>query len=391
MIKSIMTVPWADNEMSWKGGAGKIASVDAAYKVPIIFHAVDLRVKALARIPVKVYRGETEIENWEFEDSLPLSTFLQSTELAMLLKGFSCTLKLSNKFAINKGLQWLNPFSVFSQYQNGRLYFYQQMPTGERFPQNQQFWTVEDFLYAREFNPNDDLGAGISSTEVALNDAQTSASMSKFLADFFTADALPITLVTMAAGTQADEAKRVESWFKKKLRGLRDAASRVLGITGDVKIEKLTSELKSFDFDKLDDHVATQVAHAFAIPKTVLTSQDQNFATATAEYRKFLELTVIPRCKYYQAIVNEYLIEFGQRIEFDPEELPEFQEDEASRAASLKSLVDSGVPLEAALEILGYDLSDEAQAILDKKLAEDAKPKPPQLIPNIPTNGVING
>jgi hypothetical protein len=263
-----------------------------------------------------------------------------------------------------------------------QLYYYQQLPTGERFPADGSFWTAEDFILPREYAPQDDLGPGISSTQVALNDAQASASMNKFLADYFSADALPITMVTMASGTLEDERKRVENWFRNKLKGLRQAAARVLGITGDVKIEKLTSDLRNFDFDKIDEHIATNVAHAFKIPKTVLTSQDQNFATASAEYRKFLELTVIPRCSYYESILNPYLAEFGQHIAFDPEEMAEFQEDEAARAASLKTLIDSGVPLEAALDILGFDLSENAEAILQKKFAQDAEPTPPALGPD---------
>lgn len=391
-LKTIVTVPWAANENSWKNNANRVSDEAAAYsRVPLIFRAIRLRTSALSRVPVYVYQGTSEepIDSYAFEDSLPLAKLLVLSELSLLLKGAAFNLKLSNSFSQSlpsgfvRGLQWLNPFTIQYQQQQSKLYFWQQLPGGERYPKDKQFWTVEDFFYLREFNPLDDLGWGISPTSVALNDGAILSSVTAFLANFFTGDALPVTLVTLAKDTLDPERERVQNWFLKKLRGLRDKAYRVLAITGDIKIEKLNDELKTMDFAGVDQHAIADIAWAFDIPKTLLTSDSANFATASSEYRTFLEYTIIPRATYYETEINNLLELAGtdQHIEFAPQEMTELQEDEAIRAGSLRALTDAGVPLDAALDILGYDISEKAQASIDKKLAA------PPVVPPVPTNG----
>lgn len=320
---------------------------------------------------------------------------LYYSELSLLLEGWAFNLKNSNIFGIKRGLQPLNPYTMQSQYQKGELRFWQQLPTGERFPGNGGYWTVDDFLYFREFNPMDDLGQGISATHVAINDAQIISTVTKFLGNFFGADALPVTLVTLPPGTMADERDRVQNWFKDKLTKLRKAVARVLAVTGDVKLEKLTSELKSFEFEKIDTHALDAVAQAFQIPKSLLDSSADSYATAEVASRSFLVDTVIPRAMYFQEVINDFLQEFDQRIEFTPEEMTEMQEDESLRADALLKLTNAGLPLQVALGTLGYDFSEENQKILDKHFAELNKPKPvpkqvvdPQgNLVTLPTNG----
>jgi hypothetical protein len=125
----------------------------------------------------------------------------------------------------------------------------------------------------------------------------------------------------------------------------------------------------------VDTHAIQNIAWAFDIPKTVLTADSANRATADTEYRTFVDHTLVPRCKYYESVLNPYLAEFNQRIEFAPEELPELQVDESDRSDSLGKLVTAGIPLRAALDILGYDLSEEAEAELDKAEREKEENK----------------
>jgi SPP1 gp7 family putative phage head morphogenesis protein len=58
-------------------------------------------------------------------------------------------------------------------------------------------------------------------------------------------------------------------------------------------------------------------------------------------------------------------------FEFQPDQLDIMQEDEADRATSLGALTNAGIPLILAMEILGYDLTDEQWAALNA--AEEEK------------------
>jgi HK97 family phage portal protein len=382
-IKAGLVVPWFEDEAILNAIGKRVGSEATAYsKIPLIYRAIRLRCNSLVRVPVYVYRGKydrgTPLEEYQFENDLPLHDLLWMSEASILLTGAGYILKKQNQYGYSKGLQWLNPFTVRQETVNGQLMFYQEMPNGERFPKGKKYWTLDEMLYFRDFNPSDDIGPGVSATSLALTDGNILYSGSRFLSNFFSADALPITIVTMPGAIQKGERERVETWFKDKVVKMRNAAARILGVSGDVKLEKLTSDLETFDFDKVDTHAIQQIAWAFDIPKTVLTADSANRSTADTEYATYIEDTVIPRCNYYEKVVNGYLSEFNQRIEFAPEELSVLQVDESERADSLGKLVSAGIPLRAALDILGYDLSEEAQAELDK--AEDKKEAEPPAV-----------
>jgi HK97 family phage portal protein len=391
-IKAIVTIPWADNENSWSKKA-RITNEQQAYsRVPLIFRALRLRCNSLIRVPLHIYEGDgktrKEIDSYIFDDSLKIQDFLWLSEAALLLKGAAYILKLKNSFQISgrvsgqRGLQWLNPFTVMSNYRDGELYIWQETFTGERFPKT-GYWTLDDFLYLREFSPTTDIYPGVSATQVALGAAQISNSTTDFLASFFGADAIPVTMVMMDKNTLDTERDRVQNWFRERLNALKKVlGARVLGVTNDIKIEKLTPELKSFEFEKIDTHTENEVANAFDIQKSVLLGQGANRAETEAHYRAFLDTTIIPRCRYYERILNPLLREYGQHIEFDPEEMSEYQMEETVRAQSLVDLVNAGTPLMAAFDILGFDLSEEAMRIIEEDLKNKAKSEP-----LVPVNG----
>jgi len=304
---------------------------------------------------------------------------IAKSEAAILLKGAAYILKPKNKFDIVKGVEWLNPFFMQSKYVKGRLLFWQQLPTGERYPEDGGFWTADDFIYMRDFNPTDDLGEGISATQVALGDGKSLAAITQFVGNFFESDAVPVTMITVPSGTGEPQKNQIMDWFKERF-SRKSRSKRVIAVNADVKVETLTQELKSFDIEKLDTHSIQAIAWAFDTPKTLLTSDSANFATAGSEYQNFLNLTIVPRCRFYERHLNTFLKQYGQRIKFAEEELPEMQEDEKDRSVSLKQLRDSGIPLLAALDILGYDISDDSMALIEEEVAKREAQPPPVVV-----------
>jgi HK97 family phage portal protein len=381
--------PFSDPDSTWRMKTSVQNEHESYARIPLVYRALNIRCDTLVNVPRYIYRGEDEIDAYEFERDLPLRDLLWLTEAAYLLRGAGWILKKSNAYGIKKGLRWLNPFSMQWQLDGERLVFWQQIQdTGRRYPLGGKTWTADDFLFFKSFNPMSDLEPGPSAASVALSGAQIIGNVSTFLSKFFEADALPVTMIMMPQGTNSDQVKYVEGWFQRKLQGLKSATQKILGVTGDIKIEKLTSELSSFAFDRVDDHAIKEIAWAFGIPKTVLTADSANRATAETEYGTFLSNTIIPRCSFYESVLNPFLEEYDQRIEFAPEEMSELQIDETSRAASLKGLVDAGIPLKAALDILGYDLSEEAEALIEeseKQKEERAAVVPvPPAVPQTP-------
>jgi HK97 family phage portal protein len=388
-IKMQLNIPFLQEEIvtgHYRPGA---EAKDAFSRVALIYRAVKLRCNTITRVPVYFYGGgDKELEQYPFEDQLPFSDWLWLNEAALLLAGASYTVRLRNQYAREKGLQWLNPFTVKPELVNGKIIFTQTIEG-----QQKGKWGEDEIIYLREFSPLDDVGPGISATSVAAEDGRTLRAVSQFLGNFFESGAMPVTLLTIKGlpaaapqGAPAGERERIERFFKKMMTKVKNAF-RVLAVGNDVDLKTITPLLNSFDIDKLDTHSIAGVAWAFDIPKSVLTSDSANYATATTEYEIYLRNTIIPRCNFFEAKFNKFLSDYDCRIEFAPEEMLENQENEWRRAQSLKSMTDAGLPILAALDILGYNLSDKAQAVLNEALAKPAPPPPaPVVVSPVQTN-----
>ena len=91
------------------------------------------------------------------------------------------------------------------------------------------------------------------------------------------------------------------------------------------------------------------------------------------------------RARLFADALNEQLLaRDGLRIEFRFSEMDIFQEDENDRADLLNKLATAGLPIEVALQLAGYKLTDEQAAMLDShqdQLDErrDSEPVTPQV------------
>lgn len=385
-LKAALTIPWANSSGYYQR---EIRGTDSAFfRVPLIFRAIRFRCNALSKVPLYVYdANDNELEDgYIFEDMLPLTggeeSLIWRSEASILLKGFSPVLKLKNRYRYGKGLQWLNPFSIKITLTDGEYHIWQEVANGQRFP-SKGYWTLDDFVWLKSFNPIDDLGPGTAAADVAMRNSQASYSTDDFLSNFFTADAIPVTIITSKTGGKG-EVKRLEELLADKFNKMKRAAARILGIQGeDVKIERLTANLKDFAFDNIDNHIEKQIAYAFDIPKSVLAADETGYSNGQRlSYKSFISDTIVPRCMFYEYHLNKYLQEYadGQYIKFAPEELPEMQEDEVQRADALTKYVNAGFDLMSAIDTLGIELSEETKTKLEaaQKLKEERAANPPQ-------------
>jgi HK97 family phage portal protein len=359
-LKTLVPLPGWIEAMERQGEVTGEASAFA--RVPLVFRAINLRCNDLASVPIHVYSGDTELEDgWPFEQDL--SELIWRTEAALLMKGAGYWLKNRNRVSL-KGAQWLNPFTVQVEMPLG----------GEPIPENiifrqfvnaRQFgpWSTDEVAYFKEFHPTDDIGPGISATSVALGDAKLMDYITRFAGQFFAGGAMPVTVLGMAEGTTEDEREHAEGFFKRQMRGIANAF-RVLGVRGDMKLSTITPPLKDLAMLELRDQALSSVAWAFGMSETML-KDAANFATAGVHDLQYWQNTIRPRCPKFQNVINnQFLKGTDIRVEFTPDEMDVFQEDEAQRATSLQSLVNSKLPLRLAMEILGYDLTKKQWAML---------------------------
>ncbi len=109
------------------------------------------------------------------------------------------------------------------------------------------------------------------------------------------------------------------------------------------------------------------------VPHWLVMSNAANFATAQADRLNFYEMTVIPESRLITDVINQQLLKpLGYNLQFKPQEMSVFQENETERSQSLVDLRNAGLPLETALVILGYEIPEELSIVEDVPEPEPA-------------------
>ena len=358
-FKTITSVPgWV--EMLTSDGVPD--SVATLYKrVPTLFRAVQLRCDALASVPVNVYKGEENETAWPFPTRL--GELLWKWEASCLLSGAAFGEIVANKSGYKKDIRYRNPFDMTVKYEGGKINF-RQDSSGSTWNNDLRAGTYEMF-YLPEFDPTQDVYPGTGSAMASTVDVKLLYALSKFPEMYFEGGAMPVTLLGIDTN-DTGEIERIQNWFRRSATAIKNAF-RVLGIkAGSITPTTLTPILKDLAFPELNKIARDNIAVAFGIKQTLLDSEAANYATAQEDRLSFYEETIKPRARLFEDALNtQVLAREGLRLEFKFEELDIFQEDENERADLLNKLVNAGLPIEVALEMAGYELTDEQAAMLD--------------------------
>ena len=358
-VKTITSVPgWVDLLTS----DGVPDSVAALYKrVPILFRAIQLRCDALSSVPVNIYKGEENEVEWPYPTKL--GELLWRWEASCLLSGAAYGELVTNKSGYRKDIRYRNPFDMTVKYADGVLDF-RQNSSGATWKNDLRAGKYEMF-YLAEYDPSQDVLPGVGAAIASTIDAKLLYAISKFPEMYFEGGAMPVTLLGIDSNDR-NEIERIQNWFKRSATAVKNAF-RVLGVrAGSINPVTLTPPLKDLSFPELNDIAKDNIAVAFGIKQTLLDSEAANYATAQEDRLAFYEDTIKPRARLFEDALNAQLLaRDGLRLEFRFNEMDLFQEDENDRADLLNKLTTAGLPIEVALELAGYELTDEQAAMLN--------------------------
>ena len=336
--------------------------------VPYLYRVIQVRCDSLSSIPIALYKGNDEGEK-EWPYPTQLSDLIWKWEASLLLQGAAYGEIVTNKTGYKKDVHYRNPYDMTVRYVNGVLSFKQ--GTGGGTWENDLSAGNYEMLYFNEFDPTQDILPGVSSSKVANIDVKLLYALSKFPEVYFEGGAMPVTLLGIDT-TDKGEIARVENWFKRSVTTVKNAF-RVLGIrAGSITATNLTPPLKDMAMPEIGAEAKHNISVAFGVPKTMLDSEAANYATAVEDRKSFYTETLKPRAKKIESVINEQLLApDNMRMEFKFNELELFQDDESDRASMLLSLRQAGLPIDLAMDIAGYQLSDEQAVMLQEQIVID--------------------
>lgn len=205
-------------------------------------------------------------------------------------------------------------------------------------------------------------------------DTETLCNIDNYISSYFKNGAIKTTLLTVDGYPVKEETDRLESHLNKVTKGVKNAFKNIvlrLPITPVV----IGSGLEDFK-PELSNNKILDIVTAFEIPPSLVLANAANYATALSDKKEFYSSVISPRCRLIAIAVNEqWLSDFGISLVFMPEKHSVMRVDETVRSQSLMNLVGAGFDLMTAVEVLGYDLTEEQKSRLmetEKKRQEQS-------------------
>ena len=363
-------------------------SSDVRERVAWIARAEALRVGAVSSVPFEIRRGETVVtSSQDYEDPtgfLPNPRrFLQLIESALCNYGCAYFWRGKNRAGYQKELKYFVPPSIEPDIDplKGLVGFKRRVGTLS------YDYKLEEVLYFWPADGNVEVGPPtVWPAKSAQEAGEVLKSTDEFAAKFFERGAVRATLLGVPRSTPANERERVESWFNRFVGGIKNAFAVKTFNAEDVKPVIIGDGIDGLSDTTLTREKKEDIAAAYSIPFAIFFSDAANYATAQQDWRQWYDTSIVPECEFIAGVLNEQIFEpMGLQWEFVPETLDFYQEDESSRASGLQSIVNAGVPLLTAMEILGFELTDEQRAAIEEAM-EEPEPEPEPALPEQPVS-----
>lgn len=358
--------PWDpdDHPEAWTGQVRP----DAVALVPAVQSSIQARCKAMSDLPFCVYKGDNEIDNSDdYQNKMGFMPnprlFLWLTEAALICYGKAYWLKQSNKYNYVKGAQYFLPTSIKAIIEKIGLVGFERTngPSIE-------LYKPEEIVYLWLPDPSVEIGPpAVYPLAAALVSANALDRINVFVKDYMERGAVKAMLLAAKQMPTKEEAERVETWFNKFMRGAKSLTWKVFN--ADAITPTIVGEgLEAFKGIQILDDLTRQVHTAMGTRHLL---EDENYATANVRQREFYSNTIMPDARLISDVLNTQVLSvLDYRIEFEPDRLEVFKQDEADNATALGTLTsaiaDSPADVvELAMSILGYDLTEDEQELLD--------------------------
>jgi len=365
---------WEGNE-GWTILSGDDTKTETReyYKfIPTLYRAVQLRMNAISTMPFELLKGKTQVDysgDWQNKVNFMPNPFalLELVEASLVVAGCAYLFREKSQVA-TKGLRYHLPTSVTPIIDPERGL------EGFKRPVNnvEKRFKVEDYVYFWPPDPYVEIGPAYNfPAQAAANASGVLLNVDVFAASFFKRGAIKSMLLTVQGMPKEAERQKLSDWWRNVVGGVKNAfGAQVINADAitPVVIGEGMKELEnvSLSADKRED-----VAVALGIPMSILFANAANYATSQQDDLNFLTKTVIPECSFIASVLNEQIFKKeGMLFRFMPETLDAMQEDEAARSVALQQMTAAGVPLLMAMDILGFELTDEQRAELEKAVLE---------------------
>lgn len=382
--------PFTDETPGVWTGTDNAALAKSARLVPSMFAGISARTQAMADLPFTIYgvKGDKPLDDSDNYKNivkfLPYpSRIFSLSEGSLVMAGKAYWFKGTGvKTGAVKELKYWIPQSVTldkDKAATGELLF--------RRAGVQQPYTAEQVLYMWGIDPDVEIGPPtVWPYESALTAAEANGLITKWIADYMRRGAVKAMMLMVDGMPPPNEVERMENWFNRFMTGVKNVGWKVFNSAG-VKPTIIGEGLDALRDLSLTQDLRYEIHTALGTRHLL---EDENYATARARERQFYTMTIVPDARVIQYSFNEQIMHAaGYHLEFEPERLEAFQEDESAQADSFLKLFEgfekimgAEAAFELASEKLDYQFTPEQMVIIRAGIA--GKNNPVEVAPPIP-------
>lgn len=351
----------------------------AVFLVPAIQSALNARCKAMADLPFVIYdkAGAVIDHSNAYKNTIGFMPtprqFFWIAEASLVTTGAAYFLKNKNKFGVVKDLQYFLSSSLRPVLDTTGL-------TG--FARSNSKGTVDyapgDILHVWLPDPGVEIGPpGVWPLAAALVSAGALSSINNFVNDYMSRGAIKAMLLSVKNMPDPEEAKRVENWFNRMMKGAREFTWKLFN-ADEFTPTIIGDGLEAFNGITITADLTAQIHTAMGTRQMLF---DESYATADIRQREFYANTIVPDGRIIcDALNSQVLKDAGYRIEIKPELLEVFQDDASVHAVAMGALAksfegSSPAVIELAMSITGVHLNDDQRAMLEEIGVQRAEDK----------------
>lgn len=359
---------------AWKiitGTDGPAGNVYQLYtRVPWLYRGVNLRAEAVAGVPVKLLRGETEID--QPEKALPwwdqLSDILDGIAADRTIYGASYNILEQNQYGGGQRVRRLLPTTIMPRATETDGLIGWKRSVGGKVVE----FALEDLIWSWVPSREKEIGPGIPPARAAVEAAGLIQHADQFASAYFARGAIGGLLIDVEEGGASDaDMTRLQEWIQRRVLGIKNAFSANVG-RRKLNVHELGQKTGDLALPELTDKKREDISTALGIPHSLLFSNAANYATARQDMLTFYDTTIVPECHKIAAALNRWLLApLGYRLEFAPEKLEVYQQQEATKAEHVTRLFVAGVITKnEAREQMNYELLPETPDVEEPKQLE---------------------
>lgn len=323
-------------------------------QVSWLFRAVDLRCNGVMSVPFSIYQGEEEIDSSDdWKNAVKFlpnpSALFGLIEMALTIWGHGYLYQRPNLLGNRPySMRYLPPTTVRVKRQQGE---YALDDKGRpMFARNEggaeKTYTADQIVYFWHPDPFVEWGPPTSSPAIAASlAAGVVLDVNLFASAFLRRGAIKPLLLGVKSPKKQTELDKLKDFLNRLFSTSRHKSypTEVLNVE-EITVTSIGEGLEAIagKENQLTDSKRQEIATALGIPHSILFSGAANYSVSDKDDFHFYDKTIVPDCKFIQEVMNDQVFTpLGYHMEYRPESMDIFQEDEAARASSMNVFMDA--------------------------------------------------